>query len=258
MQPKLQIATPATTPVRINPPSRLLQAMQVAVRRSRPSRPGFAASARVPGASVPLCRKRASTRAGGQSGLPRFAARLAKLSRRAAAIVLAGATLIATALLVGCGSALSGATSAPAGPATSSPSAKECTGTGLAIEDIAGQCRTVPTTMGALEAGGTGTGAASLAVASLSTSPELHITWQPLAGDVSGYVVYFGHSADTANVFVSDWPINSGLINAASPEATYEARDLGLYPGDTACFRIYGYDIARALSDRSMLVCTVV
>ena len=72
-------------------------------------------------------------------------------------------------------------------------------------------------------------------------------------------MVYFGRTADTANVFASDLPTNSGLLDPSAPAVTYDsARDLGLYAGDSVCFRIYAYDLARALSDQSNLVCTAV
>ena len=59
-------------------------------------------------------------------------------------------------------------------------------------------------------------------------------------------MVYFGKTADTANVFVSDLPTDSGLIETSAPTVTYgSVRDLGLYAGDTVCFRIYAYDLAR-------------
>jgi hypothetical protein len=74
---------------------------------------------------------------------------------------------------------------------------------------------------------------------------------------VSGYMVYFGRTAATTNVLVSDLPTNSGLFNPSAPAITYDsARDLGLYVGDTACFRVYGYDSARALLNQPALVCT--
>ena len=72
-------------------------------------------------------------------------------------------------------------------------------------------------------------------------------------------MVYFGKTADTANVFVSDLPTDSGLIDPSAPVVIYDSvRDLGLYAGDSVCFRIHAYDLARALSDLSTLVCTAV
>ena len=60
-------------------------------------------------------------------------------------------------------------------------------------------------------------------------------------------MVYFGKTTDTANVFVSDLPANSGLFNPQAPAVTYDsARDLGLCAGDSVCFRIFAYDAARA------------
>jgi hypothetical protein len=115
--------------------------------------------------------------------------------------------------------------------------------------------------MGALEASDGAASTAALVTAGSipqTASRALQVSWQPLA-NASGYMVYFGKTPDSANVLVSDLPANSGLTNPSAPEIIYDAaRDLGLYVGDAACFRIYGYDSARALLDPSTLVCTTV
>ena len=166
------------------------------------------------------------------------------------------ALAIGTVLLIGCGGGLSGP-----GQDSTVVSFAQCSG-GLAAQDLAGQCRTVPPTMGALETSdGTGTAGASIASFDVAqtASRSLQISWQPLDNNASGYMVYFGKTADTANVFVSDLPADSGLIDSSAPTVTYDsARDLGLYAGDSVCFRIHAYDLARALSDLSTLVCTAV
>jgi hypothetical protein len=69
-------------------------------------------------------------------------------SRWFGGLILAG---IGTAFLVGCGSGLTG----PARPGTSPltfPASVQCADNGLASQDLSGQCRSQPTTMGALEA----------------------------------------------------------------------------------------------------------
>jgi hypothetical protein len=168
-------------------------------------------------------------------------------------------------MLIGCGGGSmsaggSGGSSSPS-PESPSPVAEARCSTG-GPEDISGQCRNSPPTMGALEAGGA-TGVASAAVASLSApqlnSRPLEVTWQPIADNVSGYMVYFGKTADTANVLVSNLPTNAGLYNPSAPTVTYDSgRDLGLYAGDSACFRIFAYDSTNAISGQPTLVCTVV
>lgn len=163
--------------------------------------------------------------------------------------VASAALALGIVLVAGCGSGLSGSSSATGACA------------GLAGQDLTGKCRSIPTTMGALEASdGSGATAALVASASVSQSASraLQVSWQPLS-DASGYVVYFGKTPDSAHVLVSDLPANSGLVNPSAPEITYDAaRDLGLYVGDTACFQIYGYDSARTLLDPPTLVCTTV
>jgi hypothetical protein len=135
-------------------------------------------------------------------------------------------------------------------------------GSGLAALDLAGQCRTVSPTPGALEANdGTSTAGASvlsLAVAE-SASISLLVSWQPFGNNTAGYLVYYGATADTVNVLVSDLALNSGLYDASGPSVTYDsARDLGMYAGDTVCFRIHAYDPARTTVGQIYLDCRVI
>ena len=72
-------------------------------------------------------------------------------------------------------------------------------------------------------------------------------------------MVYFGNTADNTNVFVSDLPTDSGLLDPSAPTVTYDSvRDLDLYAGDTVCFRIYAYDLAHVLIDQASLGCSAV
>ena len=66
------------------------------------------------------------------------------VDRRPAKLVSGLALTLTVALVAGCGSGLSSG-SFPTGA---------CGSNALAIQDLAGQCRTMPTTMGALEAAG--------------------------------------------------------------------------------------------------------
>jgi len=144
---------------------------------------------------------------------------------------------------------------------TPEPTVIEC-GSGLAAQDLAGQCRAVPPTPGALEAVA-GTSAAGISVASLTVSQTaarvLQVGWQPFGDNASGYLVYYGTTADAANALVSDLPTNSGLINPAAPTVTYDSvRDLGLYVGDTVCFRIHAYNSARTVIAEAFLGCSAI
>lgn len=135
-------------------------------------------------------------------------------------------------------------------------------GSGLAALDLAGQCRTASPTPGALEANdGTsiaGASVLSLAVAE-SASSSLHVSWQPFGTNTAGYMVYYGATAETVNVLVSDLALNSGLYDASAPGATYDSvPDLGMYAGDTVCFRIHAYDPARTTVGQIYLDCRVI
>jgi len=187
------------------------------------------------------------------------------------------ALAITTALLVGCGDGLIGPSSLtgsdivtgdgslsapPVSPQDPTVVSSTQCGSGLAAHDLTGQCRAVPATPGALEASD-GTSVAGLSVVPLAVpqaaSRLLQVSWQPFGNDTSGYVVYFGKTADTTNVLVSDLPTDSGLFDPSAPTVTYNSvRDLGLYSGDTVCFRIYAYNLARTLVGEVSLGCSMV
>jgi hypothetical protein len=196
--------------------------------------------------------------------LARFAARNFNLQ---SAVSGFSAPILAASMsvLVGCGGGLSGGSSSPASSTPeSTPSAQCATPQELDSQDVAGGCRSAPTTMGALEVGsGSPAGAQTIATA-VSATPNtpsgfLQVTWQPIGTAAAGYVVYYGRTAETASVLVSDLPTSAGHFDPATPSVTYDsARDLGLYAGDSACFKIFAYDVARALSSESTVVCTTV
>jgi hypothetical protein len=72
-------------------------------------------------------------------------------------------------------------------------------------------------------------------------------------------MIYYGTSADTVNVLVSDLALNSGLINPSAPSVTYDSvSNLGLYAGDTVCFRIDAYNSARAVNGQIFLGCRAI
>jgi hypothetical protein len=141
------------------------------------------------------------------------------------------------------------------------PSVVQCD-SGLATRDLAGQCRAVSPTPGAFEASdGTSTAEASVVSFAVAQSPSssLQVSWQPFGNNTAGYMVYYGTTADTVNVLVSDLALNSGLYNASAPSVTYDSvRDLGMYAGDTVCFRIYAYDLARTFVGQVSLDCRVI
>jgi hypothetical protein len=135
-------------------------------------------------------------------------------------------------------------------------------GSGMAARDLSGQCRASPPTMGALEAID-GTNVAMASVVSLtvarSASQLVQVSWQPFGNHTAGYMIYYGTSANTVNVLVSDLSLNSGLISPSSPSVTFDSvRNLGLYAGDTVCFRIDAYNSARTVVDQASLGCRAI
>jgi len=152
-------------------------------------------------------------------------------------------------------------TPSPSEPTDTEPTVTLC-GSGLAARDLAGQCRASPPTPGALEAVD-GTSAAGITVASLTESQTaarvLQVGWQPFGNNTFGYIVYYGKTAETANALVSDLSTDSGRIDPAAPTVTYDSvRDLGLYVGDTVCFRIHAYNSARTVIAEAFLGCSAI
>lgn len=156
-----------------------------------------------------------------------------------------------------------GPSTPPSEPSPPPPEASvvEC-GSGMAARDLSGQCRASPPTPGALEAIDV-TNVAMASVQSIavaqSASQLVQISWQPFGNNTAGYMVYYGTSANTVNVLVSDLSLNSGLINPSAPSVTYDSvRNLGLYAGDTVCFRIDAYNSARTILEQVSLGCRAI
>ena len=130
--------------------------------------------------------------------------------------------------------------------------------------DLAGQCRIVTPTPGALEVVGaqvaSATAVNTVATAQqVSTGSTLNIAWSPYPGSASGYFVYYGPTSDTANTLASDLPIDGTNLNASAPTVSYQPTlDLGLSTGNTVCFRILAYDTGRVPYSWSEVQCTVV
>ncbi len=77
---------------------------------------------------------------------------------------------------------------------------------------------------------------------STATDTMLALSWLPTS-DVSGYIIYYGPTEDTATTVASTLPIESGHFNPSSPSIEYNAGfDLGLDHGASVCFRIRSYN----------------
>jgi hypothetical protein len=78
-----------------------------------------------------------------------------------------------------------------------------------------------------------------------STDVQLTLSWDPSAGDVEGYRVYYGNSPQTTDQMVSD---------VAATSVTYSASNLGASAGDNVCFQVRAYN-ALTTSAPSDAVC---
>lgn len=86
----------------------------------------------------------------------------------------------------------------------------------------------------------------------------LTLTWEPNPGTVDGYIVYFGPSANAVNEETTDIKAFAGSFDPDSPLIRYDSWfDLGLSPGDQACFKLRAYN-SSGISDWSSPVCGVI
>ena len=86
--------------------------------------------------------------------------------------------------------------------------------------------------------------------ACVADSPRMTLTWNPVPGNVLGYLVYYG------NGLIADPAAVTTIVT--KPSVTFDARaDLGLAPGDYACFWVQSVN-AAGMSDLSAPACGVV
>lgn len=89
-------------------------------------------------------------------------------------------------------------------------------------------------------------------------SVVLTLSWKPNPGSVDGYIVYFGPSANAVTNETTDIKAFAGSFDPATPLIQYDSwYDLGLEPGDQACFKLRAYN-AGGLSNWSSPVCSVI
>ncbi len=93
---------------------------------------------------------------------------------------------------------------------------------------------------------------------SAATTPAatLSLSWSAdLSGTTIGYIVYYGATPETANLEISNIPVNSAGFNPQAPSQQYDPYgELGLLPGDNVCFRLKAYNDS-GLSQWSSPVC---
>jgi hypothetical protein len=84
------------------------------------------------------------------------------------------------------------------------------------------------------------------------------LTWKPSPGAVDGYIVYFGPSANAVSVETTVIRAFAGSFDPDAPLIHYDSWfDLGLEPGDQACFKVRAYN-ADGISDWSAPVCGLI
>jgi hypothetical protein len=89
-----------------------------------------------------------------------------------------------------------------------------------------------------------------------STSVEL--TWKANPTPVNGYRVYYGVSPNSIVIELADFSTNDPSFPAGAPKAEFDPYDdLGLNPGDQACFRLRAYD-STGVSGYTQGVCVKV
>ncbi len=87
------------------------------------------------------------------------------------------------------------------------------------------------------------------------SSVPLTLSWNRSAQKVLGYLVYYGSSAGQTDTLATDLSVQSGLLDPSAPGVTFDSGpDLGLYAGDSVCFRIQAYNEA-GFSSMSVPAC---
>jgi hypothetical protein len=134
--------------------------------------------------------------------------------------------------------------------------------------DLSGACRnTAALTPGALEAIGSQVAPTNVSLGGFvavqqtsdgSIDDTLNINWSPYSESVSGYLVYYGSTPETATTLASDLPTDTSNFDASAPSISYQPLQLGLNTGDTVCFRIQAYDTAGVPYDWAEVQCTAV
>jgi hypothetical protein len=134
--------------------------------------------------------------------------------------------------------------------------------------DLSGACRnTAALTPGALEAIGSQVAPTNVSLGGFVTVQQtsdgsiddtLNINWSPYSESVSGYLVYYGSTPETATTLASDLPTDTSNFDASAPSISYQPLQLGLNTGDTVCFRIQAYDTAGVPYDWAEVQCTAV
>jgi hypothetical protein len=134
--------------------------------------------------------------------------------------------------------------------------------------DLSGACRnTAALTPGALEVVGSQVAPANVSLGGFvavqqtsdrSIADTLNINWSPYPESVSGYLVYYGSTPETATTLASDLPSDASNFDASAPSISYQPLQLGLNSGDTVCFRIQAYDTAGVPYDWAEVQCTAV
>lgn len=101
--------------------------------------------------------------------------------------------------------------------------------------------------------GGAGDGSGTAA-----TDTVISLAWQPNADTITGYLVYYGPSANAVSTLAVQLAIAGNSFNPLAPQATFNAgRDLGLHHGESICFRLRAYNGA-GMSDWSAAACGTV
>ncbi len=93
---------------------------------------------------------------------------------------------------------------------------------------------------------------------STPTYQNILLEWNPSAATVVGYKVNYGAAQDTVTLEIRDIPVTTANFDPQAPAIELDpVNDLGLQPGDNACFTVSAYNM-DGVSSPSPAVCSII
>lgn len=84
------------------------------------------------------------------------------------------------------------------------------------------------------------------------------LSWNPSSGNIVGYIVNFGASSDDVTAQFKDIPVTAANFDPQAPSLEIDpVAELGLQPGDNACFSVSAYNM-DGVSSPTPAICGII